>query len=99
MAQIKIFGSSDDLICIEGDISEEFNHYEPEHVYIFVSDGTVLSASYGQRNNGFWRFAPIHKGTAKYEKEEATGEEGEYSDVVTLTGDIHWVGFGQELAK
>ena len=99
MAQITIRGHSDDIIVIEGDISEEISHYEPEHVYLFFSDGTVLSVSYGQRNSGFWRIAPIIKGTAKYAKKEATDEDKDYSDIVTLTGDIKWVGVGQELIK
>ena len=99
MAQITIRGSSDDLILIDGDINEEISHYEPEHVYLFFSDGTVLSVSYGQKNDGFWRIAPIIKGTAEYDKKEASDEEEGYSDIITLTGDIKWVGVGQELIK
>ncbi len=99
MAQITIRGSSDDLILIEGDINEEINDYEPEHVYLFVSDGTVLSVSYGRKNDGFWRITPIIKGTAQYAKKEATDADKDYSDIVTLTGDIKWVGVGQELVK
>ncbi len=98
MAQITISGHSDDIISIAGDFSEEFSHYDEETGYVFVSDGTVLSVTYGD-DGGFWRINRIHKGKAKYKKEEATNEEEGYSDIVTITGDIKWVGFGKEMAK
>jgi hypothetical protein len=89
----KIYGSSDDLIEIEGGIREEFDHYfdgreEEEKVYLAFSDGTLLHVQY----DGVWRFTPIKKGTAEYSKEEAEGADSDnYSDLVTLKGDIYWV--------
>lgn len=98
MAQIKISGHSDDIVSVEGDFNEEFSAYDEETGYVFVSDGTVLSVTYGD-DGGFWRINRVREGTAKYEKEEATDEDDDYSDVVTLTGRIKWVGFGKELVK
>ena len=64
---------------------------------MFVSDGTVLSVKYG--DGGIWRIVPVHKGKAEYKKEEATADENDnnYSDMVHLTGDITWVGFGTQM--
>ena len=98
MAKITISGHSDDIVSVGGDLAEEFAHYDEETGYVFISDGTVLSVTYGE-DGSFWRINRIHKGKAKYEKVEATNEDEAYSDVVTLTGDIKWVGFGKEMAK
>lgn len=92
---IKIYGSSDDLIEIEGDIREEFNTDESIS-FLGFSDGTLLSIFY---SDVFWRIHLVHKGSATYAKTEATDEDTDYSDVVVLVGDIRWVVFGKNYAK
>ena len=41
----KIYGTSDDLIEVEGDIYDEIGAYEAQDKGILLSDGTVLECS------------------------------------------------------
>jgi len=99
MANLKIYGASDDLIEIEGDIREEFNPSADEPSLLAFSDGTLLQILYGMGHEGFWRITPLVYGSAKYRKTEATDEDENYSDVVTLEGDIKWVVCGDQWAR
>jgi hypothetical protein len=73
--KLTIYGASDDLIEIEGDIDEEFNPPEYDEPTLLVfSDGTILKVQYGAGGDGFWRISPVVKGSAKYSKTEATDE-------------------------
>lgn len=101
MKKVEICGASDDLIEIDGDISEEFNPpYESDDGdmgLLAFSDGTVLNVVYG--NEGIWRLSPVHHGTAVYEITQGTDAHDDYTDRVTLTGDIEWVVLGSQMAK
>ena len=88
---IKIYGASDDLIEVEGDFREEFYYYEDS--LIIVSDGTVVSVVYGDK--GIWRLNVISKGACVFQKHEGEDEDSDYSDIITLTGDIEWIAYGQ----
>lgn len=98
---IKVFGASDDLVEIEGDIREEFYAVSAEDkpTLLAFSDGTLLQIQYGVGNQAFWRITPLVYGTAKYSKVEATDEDTNYSDVVTLEGEFKWVVCGDGWAK
>ena len=104
--KITIYGASDDLVEVEGDISEEFTYdsrdgddEEPGGAYLAVSDGTLLRIVYGGKGGGLWRITPIKRGSATYEKREATDEDRDYSDRVTLEGDaIKWIAFATDYA-
>jgi len=86
---IKIYGASDDLIEIEGDLKEEFNHYSDEPVLIAVSEGTLLRVVYD--GDGIWRITKVTGGSATMEKIEGDVEK-DTNDVVTLSGvDFKWV--------
>jgi hypothetical protein len=90
---VKVYGASDDLIEVEGDIDEEFNPKNDEDPsYLAFADGTVLRVTY----DGMWHIQRIAVGSATYLKHEATNEDDDYSDIVTLTGDgpLKWVVFG-----
>lgn len=77
MKTIKIYGASDDLIEIDGDIREEFNHYnEDDPFYLAFSDGTALSINYN--NDGFWCINRLAIGSAEYSKHEGADEDGEF---------------------
>lgn len=99
MKTIRISGGSDDIIELAGDISEGF--YPPDAdkgSKIAFSDGTVIHAHYA--DDGCWRVHRIATGTAGYAKTEAEGPDTDnYSDTVTLTGDIRWCLFGDEFCK
>ena len=93
---ITIYGASDDLIEIEGDIREEWSVYDEDGLHIACSDGTLLSINY---TGGFWRINRIATGTCAYEKVEATDEDDDYSDKVTLTGEVRWVALTKDVVK
>lgn len=96
---ITIKGASDDLIEIGGDIQEEFTASDSDANYLGFSDGTVLKIHYGEDGDGYWRITPETHGTARYSKVEATNEDDDYSDVVTLDdAAIKWVVCGTDLA-
>lgn len=101
---VTIYGASDDLIEVGGALYEEFSalndHREETGGILAFSDGTVLDVIYD--HNGVWRITRLATGTATFEKIEAPPEEGEdgnYSDRVTLTGDFAWCVFGQHFVK
>lgn len=97
---LEIYGASDDLIEIEGDIQEEFNPSDCEEPCLLAfSDGTLLQIQYGVGGTALWRIQPLVYGSAKYRKTEATNEDDNYSDVVTLDGEIKWVVCGDQWAK
>lgn len=102
----KIYGCSDDLIEVDGDVSEEFSAYSSndEAKYIVAcSDGTLLQATY----DGCWRFAVIVKGSLPFERIDAEDDDrpgqrptGEpwYSDVITFPDGLTWVSLGTQSA-
>lgn len=82
---ITIYGASDDLIELEGDIREEWDGYDCGDSYIAFSDGTLLHITFD--NEGIWRITPctIGEGT-EYTNKQAIVSEDDNSDVVTLSG-------------
>ena len=103
MSSIVIYGASDDLIEIDGDIREEFNPSmnDDESWLLAISDGTVLRITYGKM--GIWRLAPVIYGTSSVDIQQAPEDDDEnYSDRATLTTsyeDLVWVVLGTAIAK
>ncbi len=62
MATLEIYGASDDLVEVDGDIVEEFNPSGDDPSYLGFSDGTILKIAYD--NDGIWRIVPVAKGSA-----------------------------------
>ncbi len=93
----KVYGTSDDLIEIEGAIREEFNpHDDDEPSFLAFSDGTVLSIEYTR--SGIWAIHRVQAGSAAYSKTDNLGEDSDqYTDTVTLRGDIKWCVFGSRI--
>lgn len=94
-----IYGASDDLVEVEGDIREEFSAYDYARENDFLmacSDGSLFRIRYG----GIWRITPVVAGSAKWIKHEAPeGDRDNYSDRVSTEDTIEWVSFGHEYAK
>lgn len=95
MSKLLIRGHSDDVLCVEGDLTDEF-YPGNKPGYLAFSDGTLLSVQY---TGGFWRVNRLQEGAAAFTKVEATDPDDEYSDRVTLEGDIKWVVFGERLER
>lgn len=100
---IRIYGASDDLIEIEGDISEEFVYVGGDALLSF-SDGTLLSIRYD--NFGIWRIHVLSKGASRLTHIVCTsdGTDDDYTDAVHLFDEeldrpIQWVVYGLEIAR
>lgn len=91
-----IYGCSDDLVEIEGDISEEFNAYDLKG-YLAISNGVLLTVEY--TNDGVWAFRQLAGDTDLVKITPASDPDGgrdddgypTYSDMVTVAGDTAWV--------
>ena len=83
--KVRVYGSSDDLVEVEGDLSEEF---DGDKVNLIFGDGTQLLVWYG--NDGCWHITRAKEGTATYTKVfTATDSNSDsYSDRVELEGDL-----------
>lgn len=92
---VTVYGASDDLVEVDGAISEEFNAASGEEGLLAFSDGTVLRYRY----SGVWRFTPVSRGTARVEIVQCPEDDDRnYSDRVTLSGEVRWVLHGRDIA-
>lgn len=91
MGRVKVYGASDDLIEVAGDLEEEFNVGD-EPTLLHFSDGTVLEVTY--REDALWHIERRVVGSAGYERRDATDEDDDYSDTVWLDG-VSWVKVGR----
>ncbi len=89
--QLKIYGRSDDLIEIEGDIYDEIGWHPDEKCYITISDGTVISIEYA--DEGIWRIVMLCEGSGDPEIIYAPPDDDDnYSDALILPlGHYTWV--------
>lgn len=98
---VKVYGASDDLIEIEGDISEEFQAYGDDDQFLSFSNGEVWRVKY--TNEGIWRFTPVCSvGDSVYEFQATEDDEDNYSDIVIVgptSEPIAWVVLGNQIAK
>jgi hypothetical protein len=97
---ITIYGASDDLIEIDGDLREEFNYYSTnweQNGFLAISDGTLLRVRYDE--DGIWRFTPIVIGSAQIDIKQGV-DDREHSDRVTLRGEhLTWVALADEARR
>lgn len=84
---VRVYGYSDDLIEIEGDIEEEFYH-PVGHALLAFSNGTLLDVEYSL---GFWRIRAL-AGDADIHPAQG----GSYSDEAAIDAHIRWVLKGEE---
>jgi len=91
-----IYGSSDDLIEVGGDIYEEFNVYHTEG-FVGLSNGVVLNYRYNGYNGDWW--FNVHNNPAKVPVEVKSNGENEkcdYSQLVVVEGSpVEWVMVGE----
>lgn len=95
---ITVYGASDDLIEVEGDITEEFPYRDDNDDNLLAfSNGTVLRIRFDAA--GVWRISPVMVGAGLVDIVQAPeGDEDNYSDRATVTG-AAWVGHGIGWAK
>jgi hypothetical protein len=98
---ITVYGGSDDLLEVEGDIREEFDHADQAGRWVACSDGTLLRVT---EDEGIWRVS-VDAGTAQIVpargEDEGDDEDGcpGYSEKAIVTGDVRWVVVGKDLAR
>lgn len=93
---IVVEGHSDDIVFVEGDITEEFDASpalysdDPAGGLLGFSDGTLLRVTF---TAGVWRITPIMRGPALIKVEQADESAEEGTDRAELSGGV-WVLFG-----
>jgi len=99
---IKIYGASDDLIELEGDVTEEFpftgkGKGEGGDLLAF-SNGTVLRIDY--TDPGVWRITPVIHGVGRFVLTQCPeDDDNNYSDIAEIhDANITWVVHGIALA-
>lgn len=96
----RIYGASDDIIVIDGQISDEVDAYsfEKKPIKFKTSLGTKGTITY----NGEWKINVEEDGSDFVIKIESVGDDNthteentndipSYSDVLILDGDLDWV--------
>lgn len=92
----QIYGASDDLIEIQGDLSEEFGGGDKPCLLIF-SDGTVLTIKYGKEHLAVWAITLIEQGDLFDNIVFCSNEDAErYSDTAHFKDGLKWVYFVRE---
>lgn len=93
---VTIYGASDDLIEITGEITEEWSTFDP--VVLAMSNGSVWRISY--TDHDIWRITPvIVPSTCTYNLVLcASDDDDNYSDRLTVEG-VTWVARSTEVAR
>jgi hypothetical protein len=93
-----VYGASDDLIELDGDIYEEFSYRDDENGDLLgFSDGTLLRIRHDAE--GIWRITPVSQGPAFQGVQQAPADDDRnYTDRATL-GEVAWVLHGSSHAK
>lgn len=98
----KVYGTSDDLVEIEGEVRGEVGCYD-SGVLLGFSDGTILAVRYGKSGlGGVWAVTPLREGDLFDRLEVCTDEDADpYSDVAHFRdGPLKaWAGRGMEAVR
>lgn len=95
---IEVYGASDDLIEVEGDIREEFNALEDDDPTVLAfSNGVVVSVEYDR--HGIWRIRPLANGSRVTITIAPTDNDENYSDRATINEEVSWVVRGREFVR
>jgi hypothetical protein len=90
----RIYGSSDDLIEFDGDVSGESGAYrqdEQPNALVVCSDGTVLMANYGKAHLAVWALTVLTAGALFAGIATCTDEDADpHSDIVTFQPGLKW---------
>lgn len=97
---ITVYGASDDIIVVGGDISEEFyeKHANDQGDILAFSDGTVLRVAFDPDGSGNWRITPLAQGSAKLTIVQTSAEDDTDRadlDGATITWVVHGIGWAK----
>jgi hypothetical protein len=94
---VTVYGASDDLIEVVGDIREEFPwHAADGTAFLGFSNGVVLRVAFSI--SGVWRIVPVAGTDLVQVTQCPEGDEDNYSDRATVSGDVAWVVCGSSWA-
>jgi hypothetical protein len=91
----RVYGTSDDLVEVEGDVQGETICYGTDDnklgVLLVFSDGTLLEVKYGKAGMAIWEVKLLSSGTL-FERIDLCFNEDEnpYSDVAHLRDGMKW---------
>lgn len=91
-----IYGASDDLIEIEGDVREEFDVYKAGPQHVACSDGSLVRIEY--TNKGCWEVRVVKLGNGtNAQTVPHDNDVTSYTDCLTLTASARfkWVTLGK----
>jgi hypothetical protein len=91
---ITVYGSSDDLIEIEGAIEEEFS--PGDDAILAFSNGVLLRINYD--NDGVWRIKPLVCTDKVVITQAPADDENNYSDRAVIEETVFWVALASEWA-
>lgn len=98
---LTVYGYSDDLVEIDGDIRDEFTYPydDKEGCVLAFSNGLILRIKYN--DNGIWRITPVFpiKNESFSISQAPENDDSNYSDIATINDDIDWVVMGQSIGK
>lgn len=98
---ITLYGASDDLIEIEGDIREEFPYRDLDGKGDLIGFSNGMLVRVLLDGDGVWRIHPIRAmGRGTYAIEQAqVGDDDNYSDRLTIPGVVvEWAVHGEAAA-
>lgn len=96
----KIYGASDDLIEVEGDVNAEGYGGDDYDSLMACSDGTVLVIKYGKPGAAIWAITVKIQGALFDRFETGTNEDAKiYSDIVHFKDGLQWVWIGSQACK
>lgn len=92
---VRVYGCSDDLIELEGDLREEINCYgtddDDRGVLLSFSDGTIVELKYGKLGRGIWGITVMTEGDAYEGIDHCSDEDASpHSDVLRLSDGVRW---------
>jgi len=101
----KVYGTSDDLIEMEGEIlHDEIDCFGTDErskgVLLVFSDGTLLEVKYGKNNDAIWE-VKLHKAGTKFLRIDlcTDSEAKPYSDIAHFEDGIEWAYWTDDWAK
>jgi len=97
----KVYGASDDLIEIDGEVTGECNYMTPDRdsgdegesrsCLVVLSDGTLLAVRYGKNDEGIWEVKLVKKGELFERIDQCDDPDAKvYSDVAHFRAGIKW---------
>lgn len=93
----EVYGASDDLIEIDGDLEGE---HSAEEAYLFLSDGTLLHVKYGKENMAVWEIRLIRQGTLFSTINPCFDEDAKrYSDTALFDAGIRWAYAAKDVSQ